>query len=927
MNAPILTIFTKSGGILTKRVFLKDGTVAVDATACLMIEGMAQRISVPGAVELADLMAGLSPQQALAFGKTRDDLPEIVTILSQAKLEQLNGAAIGIVSRTKANLVYEPGQPSWALLDFDKKGMPPAVEERIRNCGGPWPAIAAIVPNLDHTERVLRASTSSGLYRTDTGEKLTGQGGLHIDILVKDGSDIERFLRDLHRRCWLAGLGWCIVGAAGQLLERSVVDRVVGSPERLIFEASPIIEPPLAQNLELRCPVPYDGDTLDTAAACPPLSTEEETRYRELLADEASRLGLDVRVARTSFIVQQAKRIVTRTGIAPEAASRIVEQQCRGVLLPQIELTFDDPALSEITVADVLANPLRFAGETLADPLEGVAYGRCKAKILLRDDGTPIIHSFAHGGATYTLRHEELPNAPDERPVVRVIAGMLPHAIDTAERALIEQDVEIFEAPIGPVYIGTETPPKNHFAPYRRRTMIAYESAHLAEHWTRHVDFQKYDGRSKNWRSLDCPVHYATVYLQRKGRRHLRRLRSVISAPTLRPDGSILDRPGYDEETGLLYDPCGVEYPSVPQRPTREDALAALTLLMEPIKMFPFVPDDPLQREISASRSVSLSGILTATIRPSLPTAPLHASTAPIAGSGKSKLDNIAAIISTGRTCHPIAETTSTEEFEKRIATALIKGDPIIGLDNCTVPLGGGLLCQALTEQIINIRDFGFLKDITVENTASIFANGNNLVIQGDIIRRVLRAQLDPGVERPELRKFEFEPLRMVAADRPRLLVAALTILRAHHVAGYPATGLDPLGSFEEWSAWPRAALVWLDQPDPCTTMAAARDTDPDLRRLRALLHAWHPLFSTGATLKRVIAEARLLAPREKIDQRSALLEAIEAIALVRNDIDTRVLGKWLARHKGRVVDGLRLEESGEKRHATMWAVAKHRRE
>jgi len=58
---------------------------------------------------------------------------------------------------------------------------------------------------------------------------------------VQNGADIERFLRELHARCWLAGLGWMMVGAAGQFLERSIVDRMVGSPERLVFEGSPIL--------------------------------------------------------------------------------------------------------------------------------------------------------------------------------------------------------------------------------------------------------------------------------------------------------------------------------------------------------------------------------------------------------------------------------------------------------------------------------------------------------------------------------------------------------------------------------------------------------------------------------------------------------------------------------------------------------------
>ena len=76
------------------------------------------------------------------------------------------------------------------------------------------------------------------------------------------------------------------------------------------------------------------------------------------------------------------------------------------MLRPDIELPFDDPELAGCTVGDVLADPERFEGETLADPLEGVAYGRCVAKIMRRADGTPWIHSFAHGRTIYELKHD-----------------------------------------------------------------------------------------------------------------------------------------------------------------------------------------------------------------------------------------------------------------------------------------------------------------------------------------------------------------------------------------------------------------------------------------------------------------------------------------------------------------------------------------
>lgn len=84
----------------------------------------------------------------------------------------------------------------------------------------------------------------------------------------------------------------------------------------------------------------------------------------------------------------------------------IIERQFKGILLPDLVLPFDDEEFAGCTVADVLADPDRFEGATLADPNEGPDYGHCVAKILRRPDGTPWIDSFAHGRTVYELKYD-----------------------------------------------------------------------------------------------------------------------------------------------------------------------------------------------------------------------------------------------------------------------------------------------------------------------------------------------------------------------------------------------------------------------------------------------------------------------------------------------------------------------------------------
>jgi hypothetical protein len=88
-----------------------------------------------------------------------------------------------------------------------------------------------------------------------------------------------------------------------------------------------------------------------------------------------------------------------------QAAAEQIARQCDGVLLPDVDLPFDDEEFAGCTVGDVLNDPDRFEGATLADPLEGIEYGTCKARVMRRADGSPWIHSFAHGRTVYELKH------------------------------------------------------------------------------------------------------------------------------------------------------------------------------------------------------------------------------------------------------------------------------------------------------------------------------------------------------------------------------------------------------------------------------------------------------------------------------------------------------------------------------------------
>lgn len=104
----------------------------------------------------------------------------------------------------------------------------------------------------------------------------------------------------------------------------------------------------------------------------------------------------------------------------------------------------------------------------------------------------------------------------------------------------------------------------------------------------------------------------------------------IITAPTLRVDGSVFDRPGFDAGSGLLYFCEQENPPRVPEFPTGQAAMHALRFLWTPLAQFPM--------ESAADNATVLHGLITAALRASLPRAPGVGISANRPGAGKTLL-------------------------------------------------------------------------------------------------------------------------------------------------------------------------------------------------------------------------------------------------------------------------------------------------
>lgn len=490
-------------------------------------------------------------------------------------------------------------------------------------------------------------------------------------------------------------------------------------------------------------------------------------------------------------------------------------------------------------------------------------------------------------------------------------------ATNLAEEALLRNNKEVFQRSgelVRVVQVMTTPKCEQNYIQRSNEALIIVkvDSIYLTELLGIVADWKKYDARSRGMKSIDCPHMIAKTLLSRKSW-ELPVLSGIIQASTLRSDGSILEFPGYDKETGLFFNPSGTNFSKLSEFPTFEEAKESLNVLLNLVKDFPFEDD--------ASESVAISAILTGLIRKSIRTAPLHGFSAPKMGSGKSLLADVVGLVATGSPNSVISQAENEAEEKKRLLAVLLEGDSIICFDNIERPFGSAALCSILTQSEYKDRFLGESKNIKVLTAATFLATGNNLTFVGDMSTRALLCRIDPCDEHPEEREFSIDLRKYIPKHRGEIVNAALTILRAYHVAGRPKQNIKPFGRFEEWSAWVRSALIWLGMEDPCNSRKSIESTDPIRLSLGNLMAAWYDLlgdmsFKTKDIIKR--------ACEEKSEKHEALKDALIDFSIdSKGNLNEKKLGNQLSSFKNRIESGFRLESTGKTQGYTLWRVKK----
>jgi putative DNA primase/helicase len=541
-------------------------------------------------------------------------------------------------------------------------------------------------------------------------------------------------------------------------------------------------------------------------------------------------------------------------------------------------------------------------------------------------DGIKDLTEFVEAGHT---KEELLERATVFQPrvVVRIAPGQIARIVDEAQRALIAAGQPIFVRAgrlVEPVWSEYKTRRREQktkvtvLRPHYAETLIYALNKHAAI-------FERFDLKKQSWVEADPPLEVAKMLIN-LGRWDFLRVAGIISAPTMRLDGSILEDPGYDAETQLWHEPDVVlVMPPIPDKPTREQAEKALELLKDLLVGFPFVSN--------VDRSVALAAIMTAALRGAFIFAPIFLIVAPVAGTGKSFLVDLVSFIIRGRPCPVMSAASSNEEMEKRLGSIILESPPIISIDNISFDLKSNTHCSMTTQETVKPRILGKSLMPDCEWRGTMFITGNNVHVVGDLVRRTMMCTIDAGVDQPELRKFDFDPVDVILADRCKYIAAAITIAKAWTAAKQP-TDVSLLNGFEDWSRAVRLPLMWLGEEDPVKSQEQARAEDPERVELLRLIEQWHSHLVIGGQypvrqIIQVAMETRSAfgAPTMEYIRPdfSDLLRAKAGSLSKKSEIDPTRLGIWLNQIKGRVCSieagTFRIEVDRQKTHGNYWSL------
>jgi P4 family phage/plasmid primase-like protien len=377
---------------LCKSISLSDQDEFIKKSNGQLSRAIGETLDVDTLTEFHSIISNLQSDQAIILGIA--DQYGKYDIVSKRFKE--NNEECTSITRSKEYFKFQNDR-SIMILDFDYH---PIFEEcgyrikfkTIRDF------LCNVIPEFENVELLIVPSSSCGIYKKGELEPQFN-GGVHVYFVVDYGTKIPVIGEYIKLKFWENGFGYHKISDNCSLLPRHLFDDAIYSPERLVFESSPILSDGLLQK---NYGYYYQkGGVLDFSNM---IRTDSDKEHLKQLINDNKNSYIDDVTVKRQLIENKIKReLLTKNDDKTSGyIQKLLHQDCDHLDENWQLRSFNRGIVS---VKDVIEHIDEYVDDDFVDPFQTFDCLRYRAKVFKNRNGSIVLHSFRDGKTTYYLKN------------------------------------------------------------------------------------------------------------------------------------------------------------------------------------------------------------------------------------------------------------------------------------------------------------------------------------------------------------------------------------------------------------------------------------------------------------------------------------------------------------------------------------------
>ena len=411
-------------------------------------------------------------------------------------------------------------------------------------------------------------------------------------------------------------------------------------------------------------------------------------------------------------------------------------------------------------------------------------------------------------------------------------------------------------------------------------------------------------------KEIPCPTNVLKI-VEEGTDDHFKPLSGIIEHPFVNTDFQVIQKNGYDEQTGL-YAILHHKLKLTKMKPKEAYEYLAYELFDE----FPFASE--------LDRCVAVAALLTCIQRPVIAGDsgfPGFAVVSPTQSSGKTTLAQLISYSIYNRAIPATSFTNDENELAKHLLAILREGHACVLFDNMQAgtEVKSNVLAKAMSSDTLSGRLLGDTKTIEVPSSVVWLFTGNSIYMQGDFATRVYPININANMENPDSRYFKRSDIGEWAIEHRKRTISAIIsiILAAKKEAKMPGASRFPL-----WDRFVRQPLFKVSGIDINEAVNANKKNDSHLQAKITLLQKLEEKYLIGNQFPTSEVMKEAFGTDKNFDGMPSELGEVLIELLDKKARSSKSVGRLLSRLVDVILGDLVLRE-GDKAFPKKWRLDK----